>query len=119
MTLNETMKNHMDAVRGVTGVSGLLSMTAATNVLKIFNGIKHIGNMIALNDFRNNGIYEGTGGAISNKAGTVANDDQVIVINLTPNDSYTVQFFFANDFAWLRFYLHEAWTTWNKLGGGN
>lgn len=117
-TLSKTMKNHMDAVRGVTGVSGLLSMAMATDALKGFNGIKHIGYMIALNGFRNTGIYEGIGSRISNKAGVVGNDDQVVIINLTPNDSYTVQLFFANDFAWMRFYLNSAWTNWIKLGGG-
>lgn len=117
MSLTETMKDHMDAVRDVTGVSGLLSMAMATDALKNFNGIKHVNHMIALNGFRNNGIYEGTGSDISNKPGIVANDDEVIVINLTPSDSYTVQFFFANNLAWIRFYLHEAWTVWNKLGG--
>lgn len=117
MNASETMKNHMDAVRGVTGVNGLLSMAMATDALKGFNGIKHIGYMIALNGFRNTGIYEGIGGRISNKAGLVGNDDQVVIINLTPNDSYTVQLFFANDFAWMRFYLNSAWTAWIKLGG--
>lgn len=33
MSLNKTMKDHMDAVRGVTGVSGLLNMTMATDAL--------------------------------------------------------------------------------------
>lgn len=33
MSLSETMKNHMDAVRGVTDASGLLSMAMATEEL--------------------------------------------------------------------------------------
>ena len=33
MSLSETMKAHMEAVRGVTGVNGLLSMAMATSAL--------------------------------------------------------------------------------------
>lgn len=117
MSVDKTMKDHMDAVRGVTGAVGLLSMAAATDALKSFNGIKHITQQISLNGFRSNGIYEGIGNKMSNKPGGIADNDEVVIINLTPTDSYTVQFLFVNALVWLRFYLHEAWTAWSKIGG--
>ena len=40
MSLNDVMKNHMDAVRDVTGASGLLSMAMATDALKNFNAFE-------------------------------------------------------------------------------
>lgn len=40
MSLNDLMKNHMDAVRDVTGASGLLSMAMATDALKNFNAFE-------------------------------------------------------------------------------
>lgn len=118
MSVDKTMKDHMDAVRGVTGAGGLLSMAAATDALKNFNGIKHITQRILLNEFRSNGIYEEVGNRMSNKPGGIADNDEIVIINLTPTDSYTVQFLFVNDLVWLRFYLHEAWTAWSKIGGG-
>lgn len=118
MSIDKTMKDHMDAVRGVTGVSGLLNMAMATDALKNFNGIKHITHQIVINQLRSNGIYEGVGNKMTNKPGGIADNDEVVIINLTPTDSYTVQFLFVNNLVWLRFYLHEAWTAWSKIGGG-
>lgn len=40
MSLNDVMKNHMDAVRDVTGASGLLSMAMATDALKNLNAFE-------------------------------------------------------------------------------
>lgn len=46
MTLNSEMKDHMDAVRKITGVSGLLSLASSTDVLKQLSGIR-----LGLNDY--------------------------------------------------------------------
>lgn len=119
MSLNSEMKDHMDAIRKVTGVSGLLDLASSTDALNSYNGIVKLTNKVALNSFTKMGIYYGIGSQVSNKAGIVADNDELMFINLASTDSYAVQLFFENNLVWIRFYLHSAWTTWYKLGGGS
>ena len=117
MTISETMKDHMNAVRDVTGVSGLLNMAMATDALKNFNGFKQIKEAINANGFVDNGVYFSTGVYVSGKPGLVDNDDDIILINLTPDDTYTVQVFLTKDNYYVRSLIKNKWSSWNKLGG--
>lgn len=111
------MKDHMNAVRGVTGASGLLSMAMATDVLNKFAGFKQIERNITMDDFKDNGSYVSTGEYVSGKPGQIMNDDQIILINMTPNNAYTVQIFLASDNYYIRSSVKDQWSSWKRLGG--
>lgn len=59
MSLEDTMKEHMDAVRKVTGANNSLSLAASTNLLKDFNGLKTVplGTDTDLNQLTTPGVY--------------------------------------------------------------
>lgn len=111
------MKDHMNAVRGVTGASGLLSMAMATDVLNKFAGFKQIERNITMDDFKDNGSYVSTGEYVSGKPGQIMNDDQIILINMAPNNAYTVQIFLASDNYYIRSSVKNQWSSWKRLGG--
>lgn len=130
MSVSETMKNHMDAVRGVTGVSGLLSMAIATDALnnlervKISLNEKYTGS---LDNIDHNSLLFVTG----ERNGSASVRDQKapfdgawwIVLSLVSTngggriwqfampDSQTVIF--------ERIQQTGTWYGWSKLGGGS
>lgn len=59
MSLEDTMKAHMDAVRKVTGANNLLSLVASTDSLNDFNGLKTVplANDTDLNQLKTPGVY--------------------------------------------------------------
>lgn len=59
MSLEDTMKEHMDAVRKVTGANNSLSLATSTNLLKDFNGLKTVtlASDTDLNQFKTPGVY--------------------------------------------------------------
>lgn len=59
MSLDDTMKEHMDAVRKVTGANDLLSLATSTDLLNDFNGLKTVplASDIDLNQLTTPGVY--------------------------------------------------------------
>lgn len=59
MSLNSEMKDHMDAVRKVTGVSGLLNLASSTDILNSFSAFTStdVAQDVDLNSFFNPGVY--------------------------------------------------------------
>lgn len=130
MSIDKTMKDHMDAVRGVTGVSGLLNVAMATDVLKeqppiLDHGIITNGDA---NSLIANGYYAlqpNTENAIKN----VPNEDGrwYTLVTIAPAIDKTDQKFITqicfkdntNPDIHFRMYLGNVgeWTAWTKLGG--
>lgn len=131
MSLSETMKNHMDAVRGVTGASGLLSMAMATDALNDATGgllpVHNIdfGGGKDMNDFTEQGQY-----LIKNAYSDWKSHNDPVAINgwgtlfVLKNDWYIIQIMVDNVDNLLGTYIrskayHDGhpWTVWRKLGG--
>lgn len=139
MGVNETMKNHMDAVRGVTGAGGLLSMAAATDALNeargglLCNKFVVIGDKLSADEITDQGNYAtgGKDGAASKNAGLpgkqVNGYGTLIVLK---NSYYIMQFWLDTQFGsynevpfsiWYRaknWHDNLSWSPWSKLGGG-
>ena len=119
VSLSETMTAMMTAVRNTTGTTNKLSIVDATNLLTSFNGIKVLRIKVALNYFRDNGCYSAIGRLVSNKAGIVANDEPMIIVNMTPVENFTVQIMLTHDNFWMRSFYTDKWSSWKQIGGGN
>lgn len=124
------MKNHMDAVRGVTGVNGLLSMATATDALNNLERVKISLNENytgSLDNIDHNSLLFVTG---ERDGSASARDQKVpfdgawwIVLSLVSTngggriwqfampDSQTVIF--------ERVQRSGTWWGWSKLGGGS
>lgn len=138
MSLNDVMKNHMDAVRDVTGASGLLSMAMATDALNdaesglLRNKYIVIGDKLSADDIVDQGNYA-TGGVdmtASKNAGIPGKQENgygtLIVLK---NSYYVMQFWLDTQFGssnvvpfsiWYRaknWHDNLNWSPWNKLGG--
>ena len=134
MSLNSEMKDHMDAVRKVTGVSEFLSLASSTDVLKQLSGIRVDLNTYyegSLNDIEDNSILFVTGPSQDNGANKpVSIEDQkspvdnawLIILTLVTPFSGGRRWQIAipdNDCkAFLRVDNSGNWTSWIKLGGG-
>lgn len=117
------MKEHMDAVRGVTGTSGLLSMAMATDALNGTERIAvHVQNPITedidLNEIDDTSLsYLVPHGGVSKNAPlpgkwwlvlTAFNRSLNAFQFAVPDDGSTI---------FLRVKAFGAWTHWTKLGG--
>lgn len=140
MSASETMKNHMDAVRGVTGVSGLLSMAMATDALNdaqggllpsekvFFTDQSSIDNVVEQGNYMASGASPTT----SKNAGIPGQQKNgwgtLVVLK---NSYYVMQFWLdtqygaGNNVPFFIYYRaknwkdNTKWSPWNKIGGGN
>lgn len=135
MSLNSEMKDHMDAVRKVTGVSGLLDLASSTDVLKQLSGIRvdlttyYTGS---LDDIEDNSILFVTGPSQDNGANkpvsvkdqkSPVDDSWLIVLTLvTPQGGgrrWQIAIPDNNCKIFLRVNNSGNWTGWNNLGRGS
>lgn len=86
MSLDDTMKEHMDAVRKVTGANDLLSLATSTDLLNDFNGLKTVTlpNGIDLNQLATPGVYNVWLKPVKNSP-LDGNDQGSILLVLGPN----------------------------------
>lgn len=125
MSLEDTMKAHMDAVRSVTGANDLLSLAASTDLLNDFNGLKTVTlpNDTDLNQLATPGVYN-LWIKLAKNSPLSGNDEGSILLVLGPNkDSdwmaqllltfYSGAYYRADAFG----VLSSGKTAWRKLGG--
>lgn len=128
MSVSETMKNHMDAVRGVTGASGLLSMAMATDALNNLERVKISLNEMYTGSFDNidhNSILfvagEGYSGASVRDQNAPFDGAWWLVISLvsTIGGGRIWQFAMADsqNGVFERRKSGVTWRNWSKLGG--
>lgn len=124
MSLNETMNDHMDAVRSVTGANGLLSIAAATDALNqtgtfVDHGIVSSGSA---NDFTQPGIY-----SIQNNTGDLPDNawGLLTVLGSKKDKGHYIQQIFVNSTQGSVYSrlgvradtINITWRGWIKLGG--
>ena len=87
MSLEDTMKEHMDAVRKVTGANNSLSLATSTNLLKDFNGLKTVSlaSDIDLNQLKTPGVYSMWLKPIKNSPLDGADQGSILLV-LGPNE---------------------------------
>lgn len=126
------MKNHMDAVRGVTGVSGLLSMAMATEALNGAQGGLLPVHDIAFGDTDDIDNYTEQGQyLIRNQSSDTTNRHDPCTSNgwgslfVFKNNWYINQVMIDNNMNPAVIYHRSRnwrdgrpWTSWFKLGGG-
>lgn len=125
MSIDKTMKDHMDAVRKITGVSGLLSLASATDDLNsqehmdiiIINGINKDINFDNINILSLYHVYPEGGSSY----GPVAKKWWYILT--LPTDDGKVnnfQVLFPDDGSgmYVRVKTSSAWHPYVKIGGG-
>lgn len=133
MSLNSEMKAHMDAVRKVTGVSGLLNLASSTDVLKKFSGMRvELSNYYtgSLDDIEDNSILfvvgpkpdHGANKPVSVKdQKSPTGDSWLIVLTLvTPQGGgrrWQIAIPDNRCKMFLRINNSGNWTGWNNLGG--
>lgn len=86
MSLDDAMKEHMDAVRKVTGANDLLSLAMSTDLLNDFNGLKTVvlANNTDLNKLTTPGVYDVWLKLVKNSP-LDGNDQGSILLVLGPN----------------------------------
>lgn len=124
MNASETLKNHMDAVRGVTGVSGLLNMAMATDALNQVGAFTDHGVISSgsINDLTQAGMY-----SIQNNVSDCPSGDPwgMLTVFTSKKAGYH---YIKQDFSgskgtvYTRLgvkvnYVDTTWKPWLKLGG--
>lgn len=122
MSVSETMKNHMDAVRGVTGASGLLSMAMATDALndteRINVRIKQpVTDDINFDDIDSTSLLYIRANKIIKAP--IAGKWWLVMTAYYSADGNAFQFAVPDDGAafYLRVKTASLWGAWHKLGG--
>lgn len=122
MSLNDVMKNHMDAVRDVTGASGLLSMAMATDALKNFNVFegKDLPFNTDFNELDKPGVYSAWLKVMENSP--IDHPDQGSMVLVISADDWMAQLLitFDSGFYYRADKVNEikaGKTPWTKLGG--
>lgn len=128
-TLSKIMKNHMDAVRGVTGASGLLNMAMATDGLNNLERVKISLNEMytgSLDNIDHSSILfvtgEGNSGASVRDQKTPFDGAWWIVLSLVSTNGGGRIWQFAmpdsQNMIFERIQQTGTWYGWSKLGGG-
>lgn len=131
MSLSETMKEHMNAVRNVTGANELLSMEMATGALNTAKGgLLPVHNVLFddhddINNYTEQGQY-----LIRNIGSDIAKRHDPCISNgwgslfVFKNDYYVNQVMIDNNLDPAVIYHrsknivdNRPWTSWTKLGG--
>lgn len=129
MSVSETMKNHMDAVRGVTGVSGLLNMAMATDALNGAGSLafKSSGNTFLgdLNFLTKPGLRDVWLKPVKSSPEELSGSDEgsFVMVLSNRNGSWLMQIIkgFYHVELWQRYSTDagKSWSAWTKIGGGN